>query len=387
MGGSTRLRNTNTVLQLRKIDRVRKEGNDNDPEPQNEAVVPGLSQVAQGDTARYTSSYTRKALGITDAAGEVRDWMLRSELGRDASMDRITEEIVAEFEGVEEDAEMYSVEESELSGTWGEFKKGSGRDIDPSGVAARLDENMEKAAALNMSYVDYVATHLQYTPQPTVDVIYPSNRTLPSGTLNLITTAHAFPVFGLLERCPWSTCWYGLFFEVVAKERSVVVTDLWTQTGMYWQDVRDKMDVKVYTKEGPARGYETTPEAWTLAGEEAEARLQRVNFTLNSNPAYGRLPLHAPLTIPAGQTRSFLLATTQDRGIVLRAAEAGAFTAGEVSDEDSELVIKTGLLPCDVDDLADQALHTVYHPVNAAAFVGVIDYHLLPEDGNGEKKA
>lgn len=66
----------------------------------------------------------------------------------------------------------------------------------------------------------------------------------------------------------------------------MVVTDLWTQTGMYWQvviclrawqatpgtkvgicrfqDVRDKMDVKVYTKEGPARGYETTPEAWTV---------------------------------------------------------------------------------------------------------------------------
>eukprot|EP00961_Rhodomonas_salina_P052042 698744-Rhodomonas_salina.1 len=31
-----------------------------------------------------------------------------------------------------------------------------------------------------------------------------------------------------------------------------------------WHDVRDKMDVKVYTKEGPARGYETTPEAWTV---------------------------------------------------------------------------------------------------------------------------
>lgn len=59
-------------------------------------------------------------------------------------------------------------------------------------------------------------------------------------------------------------CWYGLFFELEAKDKAVEITGLWTQTGMYWMDVRDKMDVRVYSKEGVARGFETAPEAWTV---------------------------------------------------------------------------------------------------------------------------
>ena len=37
---------------------------------------------------------------------------------------------------------------------------------------------------------------------------------------------------------------------------------------------------------------------------------------------------------------------------------------------------RAGLLPCAWDDTADAAFKRVYHPLNAAAFVGVLDYSL-----------
>ncbi len=42
------------------------------------------------------------------ATEQVRSWMLRSELGRSEGRDERLEEIVAEFEGVDEDAELYA---------------------------------------------------------------------------------------------------------------------------------------------------------------------------------------------------------------------------------------------------------------------------------------
>ena len=133
----------------------------------------------------------------------------------------------------------------------------------------------------------------------------------------------------------------------------------------------------------------------------------------------------------AGQTRGFLVMTSSSRGMVLRAKHQYAWVAGEESERDDNVVVRTGtkecvhdrsetpsylygtkecgplaqhirtrmhahthtrthahthvrtqvhtragLLPCGWDDTADAAFKRVYHPLNAAAFVGVLDYSL-----------
>lgn len=122
----------------------------------------------------------------------------------------------------------------------------------------------------------------------------------------------------------------------------------------------------------------------------------------------------------AGQTRGFFVMTSSSRGMVLRAKHQYAWVAGEESERDDNVVVRTGtkecvhdrsvryegvrafgtahshaharthahthvrtqvhtragLLPCGWDDTADAAFKRVYHPLNAAAFVGVLDYSL-----------
>ena len=65
--------------------------------------------------------------------------------------------------------------------------------------------------------------------------------------------------------------------------------------------------------------------------------MARVNFTMNSNPIYGKLPLERPVQIMAGSTRGFLIHTTHDRGVVLRAKEQGSWVSGEVTDADEHI--------------------------------------------------
>ena len=33
-----------------------------------------------------------------------------------------------------------------------------------------------------------------------------------------------------MPRVPWSTCWYGLFFEIEAKDRDVEIMAIYSQT-------------------------------------------------------------------------------------------------------------------------------------------------------------
>ena len=103
--------------------------------------------------------------------------------------------------------------------------------------------------------------------------------------------------------------------------------------------------------QGTARGFECSREAWELVGEASEVRLPRANFTSSSTPRYGRLPLGCVdggrgLRVGAGQTRGFLVMTSSSRGMVLRAKHQYAWVAGEESERDDNVVVRTGTKEC-----------------------------------------
>jgi len=196
-----------------------------------------------------------------------------------------------------------------------------------------------------------------------------------------VSAPFTYPVHSLLERVPYCTAWWGLFFEVEALE-DVTITGIFTQSGQYWRERRDLVNVTLFSRLGPASGFETTADGWALVGAACDARLAKANFTAPSNPRYSRLPLDAPIPLAAGETRSpprpahraaraaraaralsaagggrgFLVMTTDERGISLRAKHASTWFAGEESDRDECLVLKAGLLPVSEDGLHDAAL-------------------------------
>ena len=103
--------------------------------------------------------------------------------------------------------------------------------------------------------------------------------------------------------------------------------------------------------QGTARGFECSREAWELVGEASEVRLPRANFTSSSTPRYGRLPLGCVdggrgLRVGAGQTRGFFVMTSSSRGMVLRAKHQYAWVAGEESERDDNVVVRTGTKEC-----------------------------------------
>eukprot|EP00282_Hemiselmis_andersenii_P017809 CAMPEP_0114122582 /NCGR_PEP_ID=MMETSP0043_2-20121206/7774_1 /TAXON_ID=464988 /ORGANISM="Hemiselmis andersenii, Strain CCMP644" /LENGTH=134 /DNA_ID=CAMNT_0001215311 /DNA_START=148 /DNA_END=549 /DNA_ORIENTATION=- len=115
----------------------------------------------------------------------------------------------------------------------------------------------------------------------------------------------------------------------------------------------DALNVSVYTCEGETSGKEKSKEQWQQLGTQDDVRLARVNFTMNSNPTYARLPFERPVLLKAGTTRGFLIHTTHDRGIVLRAKEQGSWVVGEITDADDQIEVRAGLLPCGRGDTSD----------------------------------
>jgi hypothetical protein len=83
------------------------------------------------------------------------------------------------------------------------------------------------------------------------------------------------------------------------------------------------------------------------------------------------------MVLKAGERRGYMVLSSSARGVALRAKHQDAWQAGEESERDEHLIIRTGLLPCRWQDLSTTALHHVYHPQNAAAFVGIVDYRVL----------
>lgn len=356
----------------------------NADEPAGASGQGGKGGASQGNTDFSAWDTTKKSVpGVLNAAREVRNWMNRVSLSRDDD-EGLTESIISEF--VFSDTEW---EVTELAGGAGgrmsagstdTYFKAQARDTDPSKRLRLAEENILKAAELGMTYKEYLEKFVVDKRLPTLEVIRPSKRRLGDTEEQFVSTPFSYPVMSLLERVPYGTAWFGLFFEVEALE-DLTLTALFTQSGQYWREKRDLVNVTLYSREGPARGFETSPEGWEVMGTADDARLTKANFTSSSNPRYSRLPLDRPLPLAAGQTRAFMVVTTDERGISLRARHASAWIPGDETDRDDCLVVRAGLLPVSEESLSHKALHEVYHPINAGAFVGVIDYEpAVPRD-------
>jgi len=125
--------------------------------------------------------------------------------------------------------------------TWA--KQDPNRDIDPSGVIAAAVINLGKAAAMNISYIEFVDRFVKPSREPTVQVILPNRRQLADDAYQLVTAPFRYPVYSILPRVPYCTCWYGVFVEVEATDRDVEITGLFSQSGEYFNDPLDRNNV------------------------------------------------------------------------------------------------------------------------------------------------
>ena len=125
--------------------------------------------------------------------------------------------------------------------TWA--KQDPNRDIDPSGVMAAAVINLGKAAAMNISYIEFVDRFVKPSREPTVQVILPNRRQLADDAYQLVTAPFRYPVYSILPRVPYCTCWYGVFVEVEATDRDVEITGLFSQSGEYFKDPLDRNNV------------------------------------------------------------------------------------------------------------------------------------------------
>ena len=176
---------------------------------------------------------------FTSAADEIQDWISRSLLSKNEADREPLQAIINEFKSDVEIAR-------EEGGAIGQLREGPAswakrdpnRDIDPSGVVAAAVANMDNAERMNMTYREYVERFVRPSREPTVEVIQPNRRQLPATVEQLVTAPFRYPVYSLLPRVPYCTCWYGVFFEVEALHTDVEITGLYSQSGEYWRDLQ-----------------------------------------------------------------------------------------------------------------------------------------------------
>ena len=299
-------------------------------EPEDESLFSARSSSAtaadsdESDFSAWAPSRRSKEGVFISAADEVQNWISRALLTHNEEDRDGLQAIIDEFRTEEELVLLRGGVVGDIgSGPASWVKQDPNRDIDPSGVVQRAVENIGKAKALNMSYVDYVAQFVIPSVAPTVETIQPNRRQLPGDALQLVTAPFRYPIYSLLPRVPYCTCWYGLYLEVEAIDHDVEILGLFSQSGEYWRDVRDRANITVFSRAGVARGYECAKEEWQELGSAPNVRLPRANFTSSSTPLYGRLPMNGkdedgggggagpPIALKAGETRAFLIMTTR----------------------------------------------------------------------------
>jgi len=344
-----------------------------------------FSSIAALRSQESSSTSSSKALGFPNATDTIVTWLARADLSHDLN-DPEYQEIIREFIEIDEDgvvplrANLYSSggsvgEMSEESESW--YKETTKRNPDPYGILENFEKNVyPRAKELNLTLMEYTQKYLKTKIEPTVTTVKMTSPRDDPSIEQFATTQFTYPVYSLLERVPWCTCWYGQFFEVEAR-KDLEITGLYVQSGIYWGDFEDVMNISVYTREGIASGHELIAEDWTLVGQDINARLPLANFSRNSNPKYGKLTLDQPLLIKGGTIRSFLVHTSNVRGIVLRAKYQSSWLPGEVTDSNEDMDLRAGRLPVDQGGLSDAVFKHVYHMDHGSAFVGIIDYRLL----------
>jgi len=173
---------------------------------------------------------------------------------------------------------------------------------------------------------------------------------------------------------------WGVFFEIVAKDKDIWVTGLRAGGHSFssW-DEYTRLHMRVFTTEGTAVGKELDSSAWSLAGEDTEFKLPRVEVG-DSTTEYTSLPFGDPIKVPAGSTRAFCVHTDKQRGVALRRKlnfhtrldSDPTFKEWEdgVTDEGMHFNLVAGLVP------GKDLFKDISTANNARAFVGVVEYDL-----------
>uniref|UniRef100_A0A6U5BH51 Uncharacterized protein n=1 Tax=Hemiselmis andersenii TaxID=464988 RepID=A0A6U5BH51_HEMAN len=173
---------------------------------------------------------------------------------------------------------------------------------------------------------------------------------------------------------------WGVFFEVVAKDKDVWVTGLRAGGHSFaTYDEYTRLHMRVFTTEGSAVGKELDESAWSLAGEEKDFKLPRVEVG-DQTTNYYSLPFGDAIKIPAGSTRAFCIHTDKQRGLALRRKlnfhtrldsdpDFKEWVDG-VTDEGMHFNLVSGLVP------GKDLFKKVSTENNARAFAGVVEYDL-----------
>uniref|UniRef100_A0A7S4K7J3 WW domain-containing protein n=1 Tax=Guillardia theta TaxID=55529 RepID=A0A7S4K7J3_GUITH len=204
----------------------------------------------------------------------------------------------------------------------------------------------------------------------------------------------------------------GIFFEVQAKSADVYITGV--RTGSHEHSDIYVTKYRVFVRDGPSYGHEMSKSGWKQVGmKNVKALVKRVGpkkwdafgfprqvkrtvegvnkllpsiSDLDENPElfYGPLPLTEAIRVPAGQTVSIAIWCEDMLGIILRKKDpwmnngrrrtrryvGGFFDKGEVTDENVDMTLRSGLVP------TEAIFSKVLNPEGYMGFVGVLEYVL-----------
>jgi len=225
---------------------------------------------------------------------------------------------------------------------------------------------------------------------------------------------------------------FGVFFQVTAKDSDVYITGI--RTGSHYRSNIYEATYRVLVRDGSCYGNELSKAGWRQVGQkQVKAQVTRwgpkkwdkwgltrfQKSAVDSQSAclpgityedrdpetiYGALPLAEAIHLKAGETKSICVWSNDMLGIVFRKRDAwmkkddrkvrrhvgGFFDKGEVTDENADFVLKSGLIPC------QDLFRRVVNEKGYAAFVGVLEYVLdeqqvdkgkfvaLPENADAE---
>jgi len=209
---------------------------------------------------------------------------------------------------------------------------------------------------------------------------------------------------------------HGIFFQLEAKEEDVFITGIRT-AAHYRSDIFEGR-YRVLVRDGELYGNEYSKAGWRQVGlKTVKAEIKTVGpkawdsmglprtiktsagvmfdmlpgiSAIDTDPEviYGSLPLSEAIHVPKGGKKAICIWNDDMLGIVMRKKDnfvnngrfkanrfiGGFFDKAEVTDENSDLRIRAGLVP------KKDVFQSVLNPDGYCAFVGVLQYVMKPSD-------
>mmetsp|Transcript_12477 Transcript_12477/g.29488 ORF Transcript_12477/g.29488 Transcript_12477/m.29488 type:complete len:376 (+) Transcript_12477:267-1394(+) len=258
-----------------------------------------------------------------------------------------------------------------------------------SGKKAEIIDRLLEAQQMMMGYADVVEEEVDKGPPLSPEeqeekAELEKNIDMASSAAATFLAGSSSPAEGtdrFTAQTRTGNCWHGLYFELEAKDKDIVITSINTASSpeVHVGPLReDRMNLVFYTRDGTCVGNEKNQDGWTMLGRERDIQLPAVAYG-ELEASYGPLPMgQSPLRVAAGTRRGFCVFSSSWRGVVLRSKLGDRFVPGEVTDENEHLKLCAGLLPRN-DQLYDDTMFTdIYSEDIANAFVGSIDYRVEP---------